>query len=530
MIFISVTTILFSAFLLNQTYSITKKQVNEAVETQAAMALQFDLAIRKYVAHQIRPRMYELLKEDEFIPETMSTSYVARAIFEDVRKEFPDYLIKFSSDNPRNPANQAGPEELEIIEYFNKNKKLKKWAGEITIGKNKYLAKFSARRMKGECSQCHGDPADAPAPLLNRYGSTAGFHRPIGDVIGLDTVAIPTSKIAAKLWSESIGTLVKSGIGLIIFFLVITFAIRYFITNRLSSIAEYFVSAARQPNYSQIEPIAVKGNDEISDLTFSFNALSKKLGEFYSSLEAKVKGRTELLEGTNSLLKQEIDERGRAEEALRENERFLKAVIDSIQDGINVLDLDLNVVRANQTVQKWYNHKLPLEGKKCYQVYHGRSAPCDVCPTLRALKSGNLEMNTIEYEGSDEKIINLEVFAYPMLNDSGNPVAIVEYVRDITQRKKAEEIIQDRSKFQGVLEMAGAVSHELNQPMQVVSIISEMLMADFKQDHSNYENIKTIKEQTMRMGTITEKLMRVTRYETKDYLKGKIIDIDRAVE
>ncbi len=139
-------------------------------------------------------------------------------------------------------------------------------------------------------------------------------------------------------------------------------------------------------------------------------------------------------------------------------------------------------------------------------------------------------MNTIEYEGSDEKIINLEVFAYPMLNDSGNPVAIVEYVRDITQRKKAEEIIQDRSKFQGVLEMAGAVSHELNQPMQVVSIISEMLMADFKQDHSNYENIKTIKEQTMRMGTITEKLMRVTRYETKDYLKGKIIDIDRAVE
>ena len=248
-IFISVTTILFSAFLLNHTYSITKKHVNEAVEKQAAMALHFDLAIRKYVAHQIRPRMYELLKEDEFIPETMSTSYVARAIFEDVRKEFPDYILKFSSDNPRNPANQAGPEELEIIEYFNKNKKLKKWAGEITIDKKKYLAKFSARRMQGACFQCHGDPADAPAPLLNRYGSTAGFHRPIGEVIGLDTVAIPTSKIAAKLWSESVGTLVKSGIGLILFFLVITFAIRYFITNRLSSIAEYFVSAARQPNW-----------------------------------------------------------------------------------------------------------------------------------------------------------------------------------------------------------------------------------------------------------------------------------------
>ena len=128
------------------------------------------------------------------------------------------------------------------------------------------------------------------------------------------------------------------------------------------------------------------------------------------------------------------------------------------------------------------------------------------------------------------KLLKEDEFIPETMSTSYVARAIFEDVRDITQRKKAEEIIQDRSKFQGVLEMAGAVSHELNQPMQVVSIISEMLMADFKQDNSNYENIKTIKEQTMRMGTITEKLMRVTRYETKDYLKGKNIDIDRAVE
>lgn len=66
------------------------------------------LAIRsKYVADNIRPLMYKMVGEDDFVPETMSTSYVARTIFEDVRNEFPDYIIKFSSDNPRNPANQA---------------------------------------------------------------------------------------------------------------------------------------------------------------------------------------------------------------------------------------------------------------------------------------------------------------------------------------------------------------------------------------------------------------------------------------
>ena len=78
--------------------------------------------------------------------------------------------------------------------------------------------------------------------------------------------------------------------------------------------------------------------------------------------------------------------------------------------------------------------------------------------------------------------------------------------------------------------MAGAVSHELNQPLQVVSVTSQLLMTDFKPGHTGIKNLKTIQEQTLRMGMITEKLMRVAKYETKDYLKGKIIDIDKAVD
>lgn len=106
---IGITTIFFSVFLLYQTYSLTNRRVREVVEQQASMALNFDLAIRKYIGQKVRPIMYELVGEDVFIPETMSTSYAARTIFDDVRNEFPDYILKFSSDNPRNPANQAGP-------------------------------------------------------------------------------------------------------------------------------------------------------------------------------------------------------------------------------------------------------------------------------------------------------------------------------------------------------------------------------------------------------------------------------------
>jgi len=320
---IGIVTVFYSIFLLFQTYSLTNRRVREVVEQQASMALKFDLAIRNYIGQKVRPLMYELLGEDEFVPETMSTSYVARSIFDDVRNEFSDYILKFSSDNPRNPANQAGPEELKVIEYLNNDPGLNRWEGEISIDGKRYMAKFSARRMKESCLRCHGDPKDAPASLLKRYGATAGFHRPIGMIIGLDTVAIPMATISEQLWSESMPTIFASGLSLLFFFFVIIFTSRLVITNRLTRISKHFVNAAQQNDYSNIEPIETKGKDEIFDLVFSFNTLSAKLKEFYSSLDGQVKERTRELADKNELLKLEIEERKRVEEEIREKERRL---------------------------------------------------------------------------------------------------------------------------------------------------------------------------------------------------------------
>lgn len=88
--------------------------------------------------------------------------------------------------------------------------------------------------------------------------------------------------------------------------------------------------------------------------------------------------------------------------------------------------------------------------------------------------------------------------------------------------------LAEKEKLQGVIEMAGAVCHEMNQPMQIVSGFSELLMMDIEDDNPFYKNLKGIQEQIKRMGKITTKLMRITRYETKNYLKRKIVDIDRS--
>ncbi len=139
----------------------------------------------------------------------------------------------------------------------------------------------------------------------------------------------------------------------------------------------------------------------------------------------------------------DLTERNQFEANLHESERFLTTIFNSIQDGISVLDPELHVVRVNQAMKNWYAHMLPLEGKKCYEVYHGRSKACNKCPSIRALRTGKLEMNEVPYIGQEEETGVMELFAFPMIDDSGIPQGVVEYVRNVTDRKRAETALRE---------------------------------------------------------------------------------------
>ena len=76
--------------------------------------------------------------------------------------------------------------------------------------------------------------------------------------------------------------------------------------------------------------------------------------------------------------------------------------------------------------------------------------------------------------------------------------------------------------------MAGAVCHELNQPLQAISGYSELMQMELETDDPFYEHLTTIINQVKKMGDLTGKLHKITKYETKDYLESKIIDIERS--
>jgi PAS domain S-box-containing protein len=140
-----------------------------------------------------------------------------------------------------------------------------------------------------------------------------------------------------------------------------------------------------------------------------------------------------------NMLNQSVRTR-RMDEDIAKSERFLSNVFSSIQDGISILDKDLTILRVNSTMERWYAHKSPLVGKKCFDAYHCRDAQCEVCPSLKTIETGKAAVEVVPKVGPGGLQAGwLEVFTFPMIESGASePAGVIEYVRDVSDRRKAE--------------------------------------------------------------------------------------------
>ena len=160
---------------------------------------------------------------------------------------------------------------------------------------------------------------------------------------------------------------------------------------------------------------------------------------------------------------------------MKEAESFMRNVFNSIQDGISVLDNDLNIIRVNKVMEKWYKDSMPLVGKKCYEAYYGKNKPCAICPTAKTLKTGVSCNDTVPLVDINKKVIGwLDLYAYPLKNEkTGKIEGVIEYVKDITQHRVSEKNLLDSEvKYKELWNNAPVAYHTLN-PDGVITSVNE---------------------------------------------------------
>lgn len=107
--------------------------------------------------------------------------------------------------------------------------------------------------------------------------------------------------------------------------------------------------------------------------------------------------------------------------------------------------------------------------------------------------------------------------------------AAICYFMDISKIKQAEDDRLEKEKLLSVLEIAGAVGHELNNPLQIVLTGTERLAPAPDADPRQANLYRLLKKNVEKMRETIHKFNNITQYATKAYVDGKkIIDIDKA--
>jgi PAS domain S-box-containing protein len=224
----------------------------------------------------------------------------------------------------------------------------------------------------------------------------------------------------------------------------------------------------------------------------------------------------------------DITERKQAEEALRRAKEDWERTFDSVPDMICILDANYTITRINRAMAE--NLGLSPEeavGRRCYACMHHGESPPAFCPHAKLLQDGLAHAVETRDERSGEW---LYISVSPVRDPQGKIIGAVHVVRNITERKKAEEerlklLAGLRRSNADLAQFASVTSHDLQEPLRMVNHFVQLLQRRCSNviDAQANEYIAFIVDSVTRMQTLITDLLQLGRGGSNS---GKAVMVD----
>ncbi|MBW1781943.1 MAG: response regulator [Deltaproteobacteria bacterium] len=236
--------------------------------------------------------------------------------------------------------------------------------------------------------------------------------------------------------------------------------------------------------------------------------------------------RSQLIDAKNAL-ELEVDERRKAEGALRESEAKYRLLADNITDNIWTFDLNgwrfsyvspsvvnLSGYSADEAMGLRLEDVLtPASLKLATEILHDEMAKTD--QDVDPMRSRTLELEQYRKDGTT---LWTEVSVRFMYDNEGHPSAILGVTRDISERKRLEYQIQLFQRMESLGTLAGGIAHDFNNLLMGIQGRISLLLMDEDPSRAPYEHLKEIENYVESASDLTRQLLGFARggkYEIK---------------
>ncbi|HPY96797.1 MAG TPA: PAS domain S-box protein [Candidatus Cloacimonadota bacterium] len=214
----------------------------------------------------------------------------------------------------------------------------------------------------------------------------------------------------------------------------------------------------------------------------------------------------------------------------KEQENLLNKMVQAVEQSpslILITNNQGNIEYANPKIIELTGYTLEeLLGKNPNIFNSGNQTPEFYSKFWETLRQGKKWTGEFYNKSKDGNYYWESASVAPIFSQSGETTHYVKVGEDITLKKKAEESAIYTEKLKSILEIAGTISHELNQPLQIILGHCELLEAKAANDPSLKKSIDTILANVERIVEITNKIHAITEYKTRKYVDDtRIVEI-----